>query len=207
MIFSPFRYAPKTEEKITWAVKMFKEWQRSRNQKAFKPGSTLSPILVDLEQMTVDEVNEVNYSICRFITEVRRVDGAEYPGDTIRSLVIMLQLYLEVCGNAYKLLIDDRFAQIRNSLDNVRKSRARSGIGVTKRQAEIITVEEKDILGTGDPKTLLRTIFYVVGLNFALRGGEEHRSLRHGDDFQIHSSACPRAIPFHVTIKGMLNVT
>jgi hypothetical protein len=44
---------------------------------------------------------------------------------------------------------------------------------------------EKGILGTGDPKTLLRTIFYVVGLNFALRGGEEHRSLRHGDNSQI----------------------
>ena len=71
------------------------------------------------------------------------------------------------------------------------KMRARDGIGTIKRQAQIISLDEeqlmwsKGILGTSDPETLLHTVFYIIGLNFALRGGEEHRSLRHGDQSQL----------------------
>ena len=113
-----FRYADKTETKIKWAVKLFKDWQASRNIRALHSGSQLSPIIVQLEEMSVDEIN---YSVCRFITEVRKLDGSDYPGDTLHTLVIMLQLYLCVKGNAYKLLVDDRFAEIRNALDNMMK--------------------------------------------------------------------------------------
>jgi len=71
------------------------------------------------------------------------------------------------------------------------KLRARAGIGVNKRQANVITVEEEDrfwnsgVLGSDTPRKLLHTMFYVVGLNFALRGGEEHRSLKHGTHSQL----------------------
>ena len=59
-----------------------------------------------------------------------------------------------------------------------------SGLGVKKRQAEPITIEEenalweKGVLGESDPKALLDTILFLCGIHFSLRSGQEHRSLK-----------------------------
>lgn len=34
------------------------------------------------------------------------------------------------------------------------------------------------MLGVGNPESLLCIVFYAVGLNFSLRGGQEHRDLK-----------------------------
>ena len=59
------------------------------------------------------------------------------------------------------------------------------GLGTKQRKAEVINCEdeeamwEKEILGGGNPQSLLNTMVYMNGLYFALRGGKEHRQLRH----------------------------
>ena len=46
---------------------LFDDWLANCTRKGLgKPGLSISPILVKLEDMTVDEVN---YSICHFITD------------------------------------------------------------------------------------------------------------------------------------------
>lgn len=66
------------------------------------------------------------------------------------------------------------------------KQRKQMGVGGDVRQAEIISLQEEDILwrkgvlGAGTPQKLLRALFYSFGLNFALRAGQEHRNLRFG---------------------------
>ena len=56
-------------------------------------------------------------------------------------------------------------------------------LGLKKRQAEPISIEEENILwekrclGEQDPHTLLDTMFFLCVIHFALRSGEEHRSL------------------------------
>uniref|UniRef100_A0A1X7VUN5 ZMYM2-like/QRICH1 C-terminal domain-containing protein n=1 Tax=Amphimedon queenslandica TaxID=400682 RepID=A0A1X7VUN5_AMPQE len=48
----------------------------------------------------------------------------------------------------------------------------------------IITFEEEDLLwtkevvGVENPTQLLHAVFYYCGLNFCLRGGDEHRALK-----------------------------
>lgn len=59
----------------------------------------------------------------------------------------------------------------------------RKGVGAVKAQAQIITPEEKQlwgcgVMGTDNPTSLLHSVFYYNGINFTLRGGEEHRNLK-----------------------------
>ncbi len=169
--------------KMKWVVGFFRQWQQHRSQTAIEqPGMRMSPITVELEKMTADELN---YSISRFIVEVKKGNGENYPGETLRGMVVMLQLYFQTLGFQYKFLTDE-FVQLKNTVDWVMKDRNKQGIGAIVKQAEIITIEEEDmlwrkgILGRENPKQLLRAMFYLIGLNFALRAGQEHRQLRFG---------------------------
>ncbi|XP_038068807.1 zinc finger MYM-type protein 2-like isoform X3 [Patiria miniata] len=180
--FGRRRFAESTERKIRWAVDLFRDWQMCRNQKAVSDVSlNISPINVDLNFMTKDEVN---YSLARFICEVKKKNGDDYPGETLHELVISIQLYFDLRGKSYKFLSDPDFLQLRNTLDGLMKERAKAGLGIRRKQAEEITVEEeeslwqKQILGSSSPSQLLNTLVYSIGLNFALRGGQEHRNLR-----------------------------
>ena len=64
------------------------------------------------------------------------------------------------------------------------KHHAKSGLGGQRKQAGIITIEEEEemwrqgVLGTDNPTKLVNTLLYLIGLNFALRGGQEHRDLK-----------------------------
>lgn len=64
-------------DKMRWAVKLFRDWQHHRNKQAMEqPQLNISPILVQMEDMTVDELN---FSISRFIVEVKKEDRTEFP--------------------------------------------------------------------------------------------------------------------------------
>ena len=188
--FTVFSYSKSTTSKIGWAVRLFKEWITSRNERALNPEHNISPIKVTLEEMTVDELN---YCVSRFLCEVNKNNGKEYPGDTLHELVICLQMHIDSFypDRGYKFLSDSRFTQIHNTLDHEMKERARAGLGLVKRQAMVITPDEEEMLWTNgslggdDPHKLLRTLCYLVGLNFALRGGQEHRNLRFGRTSQL----------------------
>ena len=60
------------------------------------------------------------------------------------------------------------------------------GLGLNKRQAAVISLEQEGYLWTNgylgklNPGVLLNTMVYMLGLNFALRAGQEHRRLRIG---------------------------
>ena len=79
---------------------------------------------------------------------------------------------------------DCEFTNFRKTLDGEMKRIQQKGIGVHKRQAEIITEDDKEILwqkgllGDHSPVALLNTVFFMCGLFLALRSGHEHRQLR-----------------------------
>ena len=65
------------------------------------------------------------------------------------------------------------------------------GIGGAAQPTQEITEEEeellweKGILGSSTPQQLIKTLFYLIGVHFALRGGQEHHQLRAGADSQF----------------------
>ena len=100
-------------------------------------------------------------------------------------------MFLHEQGLYWKLLDGHSFKKLRNVLDNVMKQRTASGLGV-RVSSSVISLEQENvmfqngILGGDNPKMLLNTVIYMMGLHFALRGGVEHSRLRRqGFDAQI----------------------
>ena len=54
------------------------------------PSLKLSPILVELSEMTKDEIN---YTVSRFIMEICKKNGEKYPGSSLKQIVLRLQFY------------------------------------------------------------------------------------------------------------------
>lgn len=88
---------------------------------------------------------------------------------------------------------DPDFVRLQFTLDNVMKAHAKQGLG-QKKSAQIISVTDEEkmwndgILGESNPDQLRDTVMYLLGINLALRGGEEHRSFRcpgHNSQLQI----------------------
>ena len=63
----------------------------------------------------------VKESLCAFITQVKKVDGTDFPPCTLYEINVCLEMYLEMQGLTWKLLDDKEFLGLRNTLDNVMK--------------------------------------------------------------------------------------
>lgn len=76
------------------------------------------------------------------------------------------------------------FKELHNVLERCYKELNEQGVGAVRKQAEVISVEEEQLLwdsgmlGTHSPLALLNAVFYYNGLNFILCGGQEHRELK-----------------------------
>ena len=69
--------------------------------------------------------------------------------------------------------------------------RAKEECGTEMKQTREISMEQeemlwgKDILGSDTPDKLGRTLFFLIGIHFALRGGKEQKNLRFGENSQF----------------------
>ena len=168
---------PQTTQKDTrYCVRMWDEWTEQRN----KLMGTSIPPLNELPD------NELEHLLCCFILELRKKDGSEFPPNSLHHICCGIMRFIRENGRAeLDIFKDKNFSQFRKVLDSEMKRLQAAGIGSVQKKAEPITYEEeeilweKGILGDGNPQALLNTMFYMNGLYFALRGGREHRNLRH----------------------------
>ena len=83
------------------------------------------------------------------------------------------------------------FIDLYYVVHNIMKDRTRKGMGVIKHLTPIsLKTEEKMgtawVLGEDTPDKLVKTVLFLIGVNFALHKGEEHKCLKHlGCDPQI----------------------
>jgi hypothetical protein len=81
------------------------------------------------------------------------------------------------------LFQDSNFASVMTALDASMKLSTRSGTNLKRSSAEFITLDEEDelwrsgCLGETNPDVLRDTLFYLNGVHFALRGGDEQANL------------------------------
>ena len=160
-----------------WAMKNLRQWMEHRNNSGEEK--------VPDDLLCCKDAERVCKWLCIFVQETQKENGEEYPPSTIRALIAAFQRQMTENKLGFNLLdkTDLRFRDLRNTLDTLCVSLRKKGLGATRKHAAVISIEdeklmwESGVLGEDNPWCLVRAAFYVVGLHFCLRGGEEHRNL------------------------------
>ena len=130
-------FALQSKKKIRWAVGMYDDWRQERLLDPFIPTQIHS---ANLNSLFTFSQGDLDYTMSRFIREVKKVDGSEFPPNTLREIVIMVQLYLQENAINWKLLDGENFSVLKNVLDNTMKERTAQGLGIRKSSSTISLV-------------------------------------------------------------------
>ena len=165
----------KTRDHTKYCYKVFYEWSVSRQEAT---GEAIG-MICDMTD------GEIEHWMTRFVLEVRKKDGKEYAPNTLHHITAGIMRHLRWNGRPdIDFFRDARFAKFRQSLDSEMKRIQSLGIGTKKKQAEVLTEEEEELLwtegllGGATPQSLVDTVQFYCGMYFALRSGREHRQLR-----------------------------
>ena len=116
--------------------------------------------------------------------EARKANGDCYTPDTLYSICSGLLRYIRENRPEINIFKSSSFASFQRTLDGEMKRLRSTGLGVKRKQAEPITIQEenllweKGLLGDTTPQVLLDTMLFLCGIHYALRSGDEHRSLQ-----------------------------
>ena len=165
-----------SRRKWNWVLNIFEEWRETRNEAVLKVENSGEPVLNHRIAEMSDE--DLDFFLARFVAEVRKEDGQEYPGKTIYEMICSLQCYLRFQRKGPLFLIDKKCCKFRNlnsALDFVLKERAGEGIGRITSKAEVITPDQMEYLwqngfwASDTPELLRNTILVVFGNCIASR--------------------------------------
>ena len=87
------KFSHETTKKIQWVTKMYREWRLVRNL-----NPNVRNIVCNMDDMSSLTITNIVEGICRFLTEIKKLDGSDFPGKTLYDLVICLQFHLETKG-------------------------------------------------------------------------------------------------------------
>ena len=185
------QYAKENAEPITtknsnkWALSIWNEWSKNRIANYGEGPGVLPHLLPNKEAL--------DQWMSKFILEIRRLDGEEYPPNTIYQITCGIMRNIRKFCPEINFFKDVEFHSFRTILDSEMKRLKASGLGIVKRVEPISFNEEEklwsnNVLGSTSPQVLLNTVIYMCGVYFALRSGKEHRDLQFD---QIRIEATP----------------
>ncbi|XP_052868911.1 zinc finger MYM-type protein 4 [Anopheles cruzii] len=162
--------------KYTFGVNAWKQWVLTKNADLEKSSIRRKLFKSDILQLTADELN---YSLCLFVKEVRKPNGTEYAPDTIYYLVLGIQQYLFEKGRVENIFTDPYYERFTDCLDEVAK---KFSVLYNDSQFIVTRVEEEHLweckqLGAHSPHVLLSTLMFFNTKHFNLVSVEEHMEL------------------------------
>jgi len=140
------RIPEKTRQITDWGIRAWNEWAAARGASTSEAVTDHVPVATPLLQMTGDDFA---YWLGKFVLEVRKADGGEYPPKSLYALVCCFKRYFEANGVHDINLInsnDPRFGGFRQTLDAEMQRLHASGLATKKKQAEPISPDEEAIL-------------------------------------------------------------
>ena len=172
----------KSESKVNWAVTAYNKWRENR---LYNFNYDIGIYETDLNKLDSLTKENLLHAMCRCVPEVVKKKGdGPYPGSTLHQMVVAIQKHLNVNKIPWKLIDDPYFVDLKVVLDNVMKEHTAMNVGVTKKQAQVISYEtenrlwDEGILGEDSPDKLRNTVLFLLGINVFLRAVEEHYNLR-----------------------------
>ena len=186
-----FSYEKSTQKKINWAMKAYVRWMNCRNYMVQHGILSANRVVLTPEELIKLSVKEMVKVLCLFVMEVKNGNGQDYNSDTLYDLIVMVQSYLKQGGRVVKFFEDPNFFTVKNTLDNRMKDLSKIGKIAPREKAQPISVNEEDImwekgiLGDESPEKLVDTMLYLIGVHFALRAAEEHKSLKIDCQFKV----------------------
>ena len=167
---------------MNWAVTVYNEWHDYRIETC---QYDVGIYFADLNNLPDIKKGNLCHSLCRFIPEVMKKKEGPYPGHTLHQMITSIQKHLNVNKIPWHLADNPNpeFEDVRAVLDNVMKEHTAANIGVTKRQAEVITYDienrmwEEGVLGEDSPQKLHDTVLFLLGMNCTLQAVYEHYNL------------------------------
>uniref|UniRef100_A0A2A4K607 TRASH domain-containing protein n=1 Tax=Heliothis virescens TaxID=7102 RepID=A0A2A4K607_HELVI len=162
--------------KYTFGVNAWKQWVMTKNAEIEKSSIRRKPFKSEILQLTADELN---YSLCLFVKEVRKPNGSEYAPDTIYYLVLGIQQYLFENGRIDNIFTDPYYEKFTDCLDEVAR---KFSVLYNDSQYIVTRVEEEHLweskqLGAHSPHVLLSTLMFFNTKHFNLVTVEEHMQL------------------------------
>ena len=161
---------PNTRRNTKWSVELFNKWRASREN------------VPCMKEMNAEMLN---YWLQRFVLEVRKQDGSEYPPRTLYYIACGLLRHLRD-ENIHDMNFldehDHRFAVFRRVLDARMKELLSKGLGTKLRQADPILPDDEKIwaqgvFGSHSSQAVQYTVFFYNCKIFGLRAYDEHRNL------------------------------
>ena len=169
-----------TEKSSKWAVKNLQEWYEdynSRNPDERCPEEILSPVC---------SKQVLAKWLCVFVNETRSRTGDLYPPKTVQAILGGILRSMRIQNPEYPNFFnkdDPLFTDFNITVDNLFKMLRSEGVGAQCGHTEGISSEEEEqlwnsgVLNADDPRGLLRSVFFMNGKCFCLRGGQEHWDL------------------------------
>ncbi|XP_005994024.1 uncharacterized protein LOC102346282 [Latimeria chalumnae] len=199
------RMSTNTQKQTSWGTRVFEEWRRARNTAAMREGSSSAALFALVPPFSAGmSEHELNFWLCRFVTEVRRKDGTAYPPSTLMQLVCCIQRYLrEECKRArvdFFNKFNSAFAELRATLDARIKQLHDKGYGLAKRQAQPYSTRDEErlwelVFSRGDAKGLTYLMYFYNCKVFGLRSAAEHRGIT-VDQFAFGKDAVGQFVEF-----------
>ena len=172
-----------TKKNTSWVISTFKQWAFSQNQRTRTDEEAID------EEIFAKKSNceELCRALCLFVVEARKVNGDQYPPQTIFHLLAgLLRHARSVRPNTSNFLDpkDVQFRDLHGTMDTLFRKLRKAGAGTDVKHSTVITAEEENllwergVLGMSTLLPLLRNVFYYNGKIFCFTGGEEHRMLK-----------------------------